>query len=70
MVGIKRAVGEIRAQHQQRVAALDRVVARRETDQAGHADIIGIFVFQMFLAAEGVDDRRFQLSRQFDYLGM
>jgi len=35
-------------------------VARGETDESGHADIIGIFVFDMLLAAERMHDRALQ----------
>ena len=35
-------------------------IAGREADEAGHADIVGIVVFDVLLAAERVDDRALQ----------
>jgi hypothetical protein len=34
--------------------------ARGEADQAGHADVVGIFPLDMFFASQGVDDRCLQ----------
>jgi hypothetical protein len=59
-------VGEVGAQHQQRVAFLHRLVAGGEADQAGHADIERIVVFDMLLAAQRMHDRRGQRPRQLD----
>ncbi len=36
---------------------MHRRIAGRETDEAGHADIIGIIELDMVLAAERVNDR-------------
>ena len=68
--GIELPIGEIRAEHQQRVAGFHRVIARGEADQAGHADVIGIVPLDMFLAAHGVDDRRLERFRQLHQLVM
>lgn len=54
----KLAIGKVRAEQEQRVASHHRVVARGETDEAGHSDVIGIVIFDKLLAAERVDDRR------------
>ena len=54
------AIGEVAAQHQQKVALLERVIAGREADQAGHADIVWIIPFDMLLSAQGMDDRGLQ----------
>ena len=61
-------IGEIRAQHQQQVAVEHRVVAGREADQAGHADVERIVVLDIFLAAQGVDDRRLERVGQREHL--
>ncbi len=57
-------IGKVGAQHQQHVGVDHRVVAGRKTDQAGHADIIGIIVLDEFLALKRVDDGRLQLCRE------
>ena len=59
---IELPVGKVGPQHQQRIAFLHRGVAGREADQPGHADIVWIVVFDMLLAAQGVNDRRLQLA--------
>ena len=61
VVGEEIAIREIGAQHHQQVAFLERLVTRREPDQAGHAYVEGVVVFQRLLAAQGVDDRGFKL---------
>ena len=53
-------VGKIGAEHQQHVAGVHGRVARREADEAGHADIVGVVVFDMLLAAERMHDRALQ----------
>ena len=58
--GIELPIGKIASEHQQRVTVEHRMIARTETDQAGHADVEGVVVFEMFFAAEGMHDRRFQ----------
>ena len=58
---IEMPIGKICSQHQQRIAAEHSVVAGAETDQAGHANIERIVVFDMLLAAERVHDGRFEL---------
>ena len=63
-------IGKIGAQHQQGVAALHRVIAGGETDQPGHADIVGVLPLDIFLAAQGVDDRGFQRIGELQHLGM
>ena len=69
-LGIELAVGKVAAQQQQRVAGLHRRIARGEADQAGHADIERIVVLDMLLAAQRMHDRRVELARQLDDLGM
>src|SRR5215468_4081772 len=56
---IELPIGKICSQHKQRIAAEHSVVAGAETDQAGHANIEGIVVFDMLLTAERVHDGRF-----------
>src|SRR3954470_13185653 len=45
-------VGEISPEHQQHVARMHRGIAGRETDKAGHADVIWIVELDVLLAAE------------------
>jgi hypothetical protein len=66
--GIERAVREIGAEHQQRVAVLHRPVARAEPDQPGHPHVKPVVVLDEVLAAEGVHDRRLQSSRETEKL--
>ena len=69
-LGIELPVGEVGAEQQQRVALLHRGVAGGEADQAGHADIEGIVVLDMLLAAQRMHDRRVERSAELDDLGM
>ena len=61
----KLLVGEIRAQHQQHVTGMHCGVAGRKADESRHADVIGIVVFDMVLAAERMDDRLLSVSASF-----
>ena len=61
-------VGKIRAQYQERVASLHRGIAGGEADEAGHADVERIVVFDVLLAAQRMDDRRVELAGEFDHL--
>ena len=54
---IERPIREIAAQQKQRVARHHRVIAGAEADQAGHADVVRIVVFDKRLAAQRVDNR-------------
>ena len=56
-LGIELAVGEVGAEQQERVAVLHRRIARGEADEAGHADVERIVVFDIFLAAQRMHDR-------------
>ena len=47
-----------------RSQSMHRVVAGREPEQPGHADIERIVVLDVFLAAQGVHDRRLQPRRR------
>src|SRR3954447_20703542 len=58
LLRIELPVWKIRAQHQQCIAVQHSVIAGRESNQSCHADIIGIVVFHMFFAAEGVHNWR------------
>ena len=57
---IELAIGEVGPEHQQDVAVEHRVVAGREADQPGHADVVGIVPFDMLLAAQRVHHRRLE----------
>ena len=50
-------VGKIGPEHQQHVAGMHRGIAGREADEAGHADVVGIVVLDVLLAAERMHDR-------------
>ena len=58
------AVREVGAQDQQGIAALHRFVAGGKADQTGHADIVGIIIFDMLLAAQRMHDGCAQRVRQ------
>ena len=57
---IELPVGEVGPQHEQDIAIEHGVVARREADQSGHANIVGVVPLDMFLAAQRMHHRRFQ----------
>src|SRR5260370_40683514 len=52
--------GEIRSEQQQRLAVEDCVIAGAYDDDPGHADIVGIVVFEKVLAARRMGHRRLQ----------
>ena len=45
-------------EQQKQIGVVNRAVGSAVTEQAGHADGIGIVMFQPLLAAEGIADRR------------
>ena len=57
-------VGKIGPEHQQHVAGVHGGVAGGKADEAGHADVIGIVVFDMLLAAERMHHRALQRLRE------
>lgn len=57
-------VGKVGAQHQQQIAVMHRYIARGEADESSHADIVGVVVFDMLLAAERMDDGALQCFRE------
>ena len=61
-------IGKIRAQHQQQVAIEHGMIAGREADQSGHADVELIVVLDIFLAAQRMDDRRLDRLGQLENL--
>ena len=61
---IELPIGEIGAEHQQDVAVAHGVVAGREADQPGHADVVGIVPLDMLLAAQRVHHRRLEAFAQ------
>ena len=61
---IELAIRKIGAEHQEHVAIEHRVVARREADQPGHADVKRIVPLDMFLASERVHDGSLQAIGQ------
>ena len=60
VLGEELPVGEVGAEHEQRVAGMHRRVAGGKADEAGHPDVVGIVVLDVLLAAEGMDDRRLE----------
>ena len=67
---VKLLIGEIRSHHQQRVAVHHGVVAGGEAQQAGHAYVVGVVVFDELLAAQGVHDGSLQRAGQRDQFVM
>jgi hypothetical protein len=67
-VGQEWPVGEVGAEHDQRVAVLHGPVPGAEPDQPGHPDVVGVVVLDDFLAAERVHHRGLQRARQADQL--
>ena len=65
---VKLPIRKIRAQHQQHVAIVDCVIARREADQAGQADVIQVVPFHVLLASEGTDHGTLQSLTESDEL--
>ena len=59
-VGIELPPGKIRAEQQQGVAFPNGVIGRLVSDQPGHADIVGVVVFEEILAPGRVGDRRLE----------
>ena len=68
VLGIERPIGEVGAEHQQRVAMLHRAVPGREPQQAGHPDVVGVVVLDELLASQRVDDRRLERPGERDDL--
>src|ERR1700687_3855760 len=67
---IERPIRKVGTQQQQSVAVLHGCVSRRKADETSHSNVVGIVVFDKFLASEGVHDGRFQLASQLDELCM
>ena len=63
-------VRKVRPQHQQDVAVHHRVVAGRESEQPGHADVKRVVVLDELLAAHRMHDRGVQPPRGLDQLRM
>ena len=64
----ERPVGEVGAEHDQRVAVLHGPVPGAESDQPGHPHVVGVVVLHELLAAERVHRRGLQRSGQRDEL--
>ena len=56
LAGVELNVGKVCSEHEERIAGHHRLVARGETDETGHADIVWIIVLDMLLAAQGVNN--------------
>ena len=59
---------EVGAQEQQEVGPVNGVISSAVAEQAGHADGMGIVMFQPLLAAEGISDRGLELARELEHL--
>ena len=68
--GIELLVWKIRPDHHQYVAVHHRVIAGGKAEQAGHADVKRVVVFDEFLPAHGMYDGRVELARECDQLRM
>src|SRR5665213_719538 len=60
LLGIELLVGKIAAEHQQHIAIHHRMIARSKSEQARHADVVGIFIFDELFSAQGMHNGRFQ----------
>ncbi|MNP31450.1 hypothetical protein D3C76_1245700 [compost metagenome] len=58
-------IGELGAEQHQGVGVHHGVEPGRETNQAGHPDIVRVIVFHMLFTAQGVNNRRFNFSGKF-----
>ena len=67
VLGKEIAIGKVAAQHQQRIAFLQRVIARRKPDQPGHPDIVWVVPLHIFLTAQRMHDRCLERARQGDH---
>src|SRR5580700_9550391 len=57
---IELTIREIRAEHQQSITVVDRVITGREAYEPGNAYVVGVVPFHMLLPFEGVDHRAFE----------
>src|SRR5260370_31210621 len=60
VLGIELLIGEIRSQHEQRIAVHHRVVAGRKAKKSGHPHVKRVVVLDKFLAPQRMDNRRLQ----------
>src|SRR5258707_4217257 len=70
LLRIERPIWKIGTEQQERIAILHGGVAGCKADQAGHSYVVGVVVFDKFLAAEGMYDRGLQFAGEFDDLCM
>src|SRR5260370_25667002 len=61
LVWVKLPPGKVRAQHQQRIAIQQGVVAGLVAEHPGHSDVVGIVKLEEVLSARGMRDWRLQL---------
>jgi hypothetical protein len=61
LVGVKLPPGKVCAQHQQRVAVQQGVVAGLVAEHPGHSDVVGIVKLKEVLCSRRMRDRRLQL---------
>src|SRR6267142_4702433 len=70
LLRIERPVWKIRTEHQERLAILHGSIAGCKADQASHAHVVGVVVFDKYLAPEGMHDRGLQFAGELDNLCM
>src|SRR6267143_2799319 len=70
LLRIERPIWKIGTEQQERIAILHGGVAGCKADQAGHSYVVGVVVFDKFLAAEGMYDRGLQFAGKLDDLCM
>jgi hypothetical protein len=55
-------IGKVSAEHQQRVGLHDGVVAGGKADQTGESHVVGVVELDVFAAAQGGDNGRFEFT--------
>src|SRR5258707_9116990 len=70
LLRIERPIWKIGTEQQERIAILHGGVAGCKADEAGHSYVVGVVVFDKFLATEGMHDRSLQFAGEFDDLCM
>ena len=61
---IELPIGKVGPEHQQDITVEHRVIAGREADQPGHADIVRVVPFDIFFAAQRMHHRRLEALAQ------
>src|SRR5262245_42315128 len=70
LIWIELAPGVVRSEQEQHSTVKDGVIAGGPTDDTGHADVVGIVVFEEVLATRRMGDWRLQPRCRGDHLVM